>query len=188
MVAPRPHVLAVDDGPFAKRQPEPVPIVGVMMEGPDVVESISLGSFPVDGAEATRFLATWIAGQRCHPSLQAVILGGITLAGLGIVDVPALAARLSRPVLVVNRRDPQRSRLAAALESAGLPERIALVDRTPRAFRVDDGLYLAYAGTDRTAAEALLRASLGKARLPEALRVAHLIAAAIVTGESSGRV
>jgi endonuclease V-like protein UPF0215 family len=188
MVARRPHFLAVDDGPFEKGQAEPVPVVGVMMQAADVVEGVSLSSFAVDGDDATGFLADWIGGQRCHASLQAVVLGGISLAGLGIVDVAALADRLSRPVLVAGRRDPGRSRLAAALESAGLRERIALVARTPPAVRVDDGLYLAFAGIERASALALLRASLGKSRLPEALRVAHLIAAAIVTGESRGRV
>lgn len=188
MAAARPHVLAVDDGPFEKRQSAPVPVVGVMMEGADIVECVSIRSFAVDGDQATDFLGGWIEGQRSYPSLQAVILGGITLAGLGIVDVSALAERLSLPVLVVNRRDPRRSRLVAALESAGLPKRIALVDRSPPAVRVGDGLYLACAGIATAQAEPLLRATLGKARLPEALRVAHLIAAAIVTGESSGRV
>jgi endonuclease V-like protein UPF0215 family len=188
MALMRPHVLGVDDGPFEKRQPAPVPIVGAMMECPDILESVSIGSFAVDGEGATAFLGEWIASQRCYPSLQAVILGGITLAGLGIVDVSALASHLSRPVLVVNRRDPGSSRLAAALESAGAPERIAIVDRTPRAVRVHDGLYLAFAGIAQAEAQAILRASLGKAMLPEPLRVAHLIARALVKGESIGRV
>jgi endonuclease V-like protein UPF0215 family len=188
MAATRPHVLGVDDGPFEKGQAEAVPIVGVMMECPDIVESVSIRSFAVDGEAATTFLGDWIKGQRCYPSLQAVVLGGITLAGLGVVDVRELASHLSRPVLIINRRDPQRSRLAAALESAGLSKRIALVDRAPRAIRLRAGLYLAFAGVARAEAEAIVQASLGKAMLPEPLRLAHLIARALVTGESIGRV
>ena len=46
-----PHVLGVDDGPFEKEQSGPVPIVGVMMECPHIVESVSVGSFGVDGQE-----------------------------------------------------------------------------------------------------------------------------------------
>jgi hypothetical protein len=33
----------------------------------------------------------WIAGLRARPMLQAVVLGGITIAGLGIIDVEGLA-------------------------------------------------------------------------------------------------
>ncbi len=187
MAIRRPHVLGIDDGPFEKGQREDAPIVGVMMECPDIVESVSIRSFPVDGEHATRFLGDWILSLRCRSSLQAVILGGITLAGLGVVDVPGLARRISLPVLVANRRDPERSRLVEALASAGLPDRIPLVERTPRSVRVRDGLHLAFAGISRPEAETILRASLAKAALPEPLRVAHLIARALVLGDSVGR-
>ena len=184
----RPHILGVDDAPFDKGQAQPVTIVGVVMEGPDRIESIALGEFPVDGEGATDYLAGWIAGLRARPTLQAVILGGITVAGLGIVDVAALAERLALPVLVVTRRDPARSELAAALQAAALADRLALLDRIPRAFGLGDGLYLAHAGVSRVDAERLVRGSLAKARLPEPLRVAHLVGQAIVLGETRGRV
>lgn len=184
----RPHLLGIDDGPFEKGQVDPVPLVAALCEGPDLLEAVARTEFPVDGADATRFLIAWLGGLRALPSLQAVALGGITVAGLGIVDVPALAAALRVPVLVVTRRPPDNPRLRAALEAAGLPERFAIAERSPPARRTADGLYLAHAGTDEAGAQALLEASRGKAKLPEALRIAHLIATAVVRGESQGRV
>jgi endonuclease V-like protein UPF0215 family len=178
----------VDDAPFDKRQAGPVPIIGVAMEGHDVIESVALGEFPVDGDDATDYLASWIAGLRARPMLQAVILGGITIAGLGIIDVTALAERLGLAVLVVTRHNPARSELADALKAAGLTERLTLLERIPRAYGAGEGLYLAHAGAARVEAERLLTATLGKARLPEPLRVAHLIGQAIVLRESRGRV
>jgi endonuclease V-like protein UPF0215 family len=178
----------VDDAPFDKRQAGPVPIIGVAMEGHDVIESVALGEFPVDGDGATDYLASWIAGLRARPMLQAVILGGITIAGLGIIDVTALAERLGLAVLVVTRHNPARSELADALKAAGLTERLTLLERIPRAYGAGEGLYLAHAGAARVEAERLLTATLGKARLPEPLRVAHLIGQAIVLRESRGRV
>ena len=126
---PRPHILGVDDAPFDKRQPGPVPIVGVVMEGHDLVESVALGEFPIDGEGATEYLAAWIGGLRARPTLHAVILGGITIAGLGIVDLAALADRLVLPVLVVTRRNPAGSDLADALRAAGLSGRLAVLER-----------------------------------------------------------
>lgn len=178
----------MDDGPFDKGQAAPVPIVGVVMEGADRVESVALGHFPVDGEDVTGYLAPWIDGLRARPSLQGVILGGITVAGLAIVDVAALAERLELPVLVVTRHNPLGSDLADALRSAGLDHRLALLERVPRAFGAGDGIYLAHAGTSRAEAERLVRCCLAKSRLPEPLRVAHLIAQAIVLQESRGRV
>lgn len=184
----RPHTFGVDDAPFDKRQPGPVPIVGVMMEGKDVVESVAVGQFPVDGEGATEYLAGWIGGLRTRPMLQAVILGGITIAGLGLVEMTALAERLALPVLVVTRHNPASSDLADALRAAGLSHRIPILERTPRAYGVGTGLYLAHAGATRVEAEQLVLATVGKARVPEPLRVAHLIGQAIVLRESRGRV
>lgn len=188
MPADRPHLLGVDDAPFDKRQEGPVPIVGVAMEGADRIESVAVGRFPVDGENVTGYLSDWIGGLRTRPALQGLILGGITIAGLAVVDVPGLAERLGLPVLVVTRHNPVGSDLGDALRAAGLEHRMELLARVPRAFGAGEGLYLAHAGTSRVEAERLVRACLAKSRLPEPLRIAHLIGQAIVLGQSRGRV
>jgi endonuclease V-like protein UPF0215 family len=184
----RPHVLAVDDGPFEKRQSHPVPVVAVMMEGADLVESVAVTALPVDAEDATGSLAAWIQGLRLRSSAQALVLGGITIAGLGVVDVPLLSRRLRLPVLVVNRRDPADHRLGEALRAAGLEARLPLVARMPAALRIEDGLYVAAVGVEPDDAARIVRSTLRKARVPEPLRLAHLIARALVLGESRGRV
>lgn len=185
--ARRPHLLGVDDGPFDERQPT-VPLVAVMMEGATIVEAVAIGRFPVDGEDAAAHLAAWIAGFRFRSAIQGVVLGGITVGGLGVVDVVTLAEALGVPVLVVTRRQPDNRELGAALEAAGLAHRRDVLARIPRAYRLRDGLFLAHAGGTRVAAERLAEASLSKANLPEPLRVAHLVARAVVLGESKGRV
>jgi len=183
----RPHVLGVDDGPFDKGVSRTVPLVGVTMEGPDLVEAVSVTEFPIDGEDVTDFLADWIEPLRVKPALQGIFFGGITIAGLAIIDVHALSTRLGLPVVIVNRREPSDERLIEALESAGLIHRLAILERAPAAQRVDGGIYAASAGGDHAAAASLVRATLGKSDLPEPLRLAHLIARAIVKGESRGR-
>ncbi|MEN8183371.1 MAG: DUF99 family protein [Myxococcota bacterium] len=186
--ARRPHVVGIDDGPFEKHSSPDTPLVAVVMEGPDLVEGVAVARFPVDGNDAGGFLTGWIRGLRFHPGLQGIVLGGITLAGLGVVDIEALAEGTGVPVLVVNRRDPATSRLTAALRAAGLEDRVDLISRAPVAFRSARGVFLACAGIGAREAEALVEAVTGKADLPEPLRLAHLIAAAIARGSSHGRV
>jgi endonuclease V-like protein UPF0215 family len=183
----RPHLLGIDDGPFTRGDRDAV-IVGVAMEGHDLVEAVAVTRCPIDGDDATAFLAAWIVGLRIHPALHGILLGGITIAGLGIVDVTALAARTGRPVLAVSRRDPRDHRVAEALAAAGLAGRRAIVDRTPPAHALATGLYVASAGATLAEATALVRAARAKAAVPEPLRLAHLVAAAIASGESRGRV
>ena len=184
----RPHVLGVDDAPFDKHQDRAVPIIGVLMEGNDLVEGIAFGEFPVDGEDATGFLAHWIAGLRWRAGIQAVVLGGITLAGLGLIDLEALAQELRLPTLAVTRRSPAHSRISSALTAAGLAHRQSIAERSPRAIRAAPGLYVAFAGTTPDRATALIQATLRKSRMPEPLRMAHLIASALERGQSRGRV
>lgn len=184
----RPHLLGIDDGPFEKfRSGESTPIVGVTMEGADLVESVAVTRFPVDAPDVSDFLTNWIGKLRVRPGLQGVIFGGITIAGLSVLDPFALAERLDLPVLLVNRREPTNERLREALERAGFAERIPLLDRAPEPFPVGERLHAAAAGADAERARALLGNSVRKSDLPEPLRLAHLIARAIARGESRGR-
>ena len=183
----RPHVLGIDDGPFRKHAGGSAPVAGVMTEGADLVEAVALTRFPVDGDDATGFLGGWVAGLRCWEGLQAVVLGGITLAGLGVVEIGPLAERLGVPVLVVNRRDPADHRLERALRAAGLEARLAAVERTPPAYPLARGLFVSWAGADERRAAELVAATRRKSALPEPLRLAHLVARAVATGESRGR-
>jgi endonuclease V-like protein UPF0215 family len=184
----RPHLIGIDDGPFEKDADPLTPIVGVVMEGADLVEGIAVTSFPIDGVGVTDFLVEWIEGLRFRPGLQGIVLGGITIAGLAVVDVERLSQALELPVMVLNRKDPREHRLAVALESAGLAERLEVVDRTPPSFPVSNGLYLACAGASPEQGARLIDASRRKGEMPEPLRLAHLIASALVRGQSRGRV
>jgi endonuclease V-like protein UPF0215 family len=186
--AARPHLLGVDDGPFEKyAEEETAPIVGVMMEGADLVEAVAVTRFRVDGDGVSEFLSDWIEGLRFRPALQGVIFGGITIAGLAVLDPEALAARLGLPILIVNRQAPSDAPLRRALHGAGHPERIRLLERAPRPFAIEGGLHLTVAGTEPAHAVALVGRALRKSDLPEPLRLAHLFARALVTGESRGR-
>lgn len=184
----KPHVLGVDDGPFDKSQREPVTIIGVMMECPGLIESVAITEWPVDVDDATGRMTSWIRGLRCRTSLQALILGGITVTGLGVLDIDRLADAIERPVLVANRKDPAESRLADALVAAGLRERLAILERCPESVALAPGVHLAWSGCVREEAQRIFRATLAKSNMPEPLRVAHLFARALASGESRGRV
>jgi len=109
----------------------------------------------------------------------------------GVAVVDRGGARRSgwrSPVLAVTRHDTADSELADALRAAGLKDRLAILERTPPAEPMGRGLYVAWAGADAFEARQLVQATLNKSRLPEPLRIAHLIGAALVRGQSRGRV
>jgi hypothetical protein len=186
-IAPRPHLLGIDDGPFRKHRDRETPLVAVVMEGCDLVEGVAIRSFPIDGDDVTGFLAAWIGELRFRPVLRAVVLGGVTIAGLAVVDLPRLARETGLGAIAVGRRDPRDHGVADALRAAGLADRIPALERAPAAEPAGPGLWAACAGIAPERARALLAAARRKAALPEPLRLAHLIAAAVARGSSRGR-
>jgi endonuclease V-like protein UPF0215 family len=185
--AGRPHLIGIDDGPFAKGVDREVPLVAVFMEGADLVEGVAIERFPVDGDGVSEFLARWISAVRFRPAAQGLVFGGLTIAGLAVIDPTAIASATGLPVLVVNRRPPEDAGVADALRAAGLAQRVATLTRAPRSVALESGLHVAFAGTDEPTAKRLLACATRKSLLPEPLRVAHLIAAALARGESRGR-
>lgn len=184
----RPHILGIDDAPFIKGKDQTVPVVAVMMEGATIIDGVAINRMKIDHSEATRFLIDWIKELRWTPSLQAVVFGGITIAGLGLLHLPTFADELNLPVISVTRQDTNHSTLDTALKAAGLSRLLHILDENPPAIEIDEGIFASFCGTSKRDARRLIRASLQKSTMPEPLRVAHLIGAALVNGESKGRV
>jgi uncharacterized protein len=183
---PRRHVLSIDDGPFRKFRDREVIVVGVVTAGPDLIEGILVTRLEIDGEGATERLAAWIAGSRFRPVIRAILLGGISIAGLSIVDLPSLAAATGIPAIAVNRKAPRDGDLQAALAAAGLEARIPLIARAGPS-RPCGPIHVSCAGIEPEEAAEIVRAEAGRSKLPEGLRLAHLIARAYVLGESRGK-
>jgi hypothetical protein len=183
---PRRHVLSIDDGPFRKFHDGNALIIGIITAGEGLVEGVLTTRFPVDGAAAAEALARWIAASRFKPVLRAVLVNGITIAGLGVVDIAELGRRLGLPVISVLRRCPGSSDLIEALRAAGLEDRIPIVERSGPFHRFR-GIHFTAAGIEPADAAGILEAEAGRSHLPEGIRLAHIIGQGIVLGESHGR-
>jgi endonuclease V-like protein UPF0215 family len=76
---PRPHILGVDAAAFDKRQPGPVPIVGVVMEVPDRIES-GLGIVDATGLADRLVLPTLVVTR--HNPAGSDLADALRAAGL----------------------------------------------------------------------------------------------------------
>jgi len=183
---PRRHIISIDDGPFDKYRDRQVLAVGIVTAGKDLVEGILTTRIPVDGEEVTGRIASWITSSRFRPVLRALLLNGITIAGLSVFDLPELSGRTGLPVIAVNRRPPRNSEITSALVSAGFPGRIPLLDRAGPSHPFGS-IHFRCAGMKPDEAREILEAESGRSHLPEGLRLAHIIAQGVVLGESRGR-
>jgi endonuclease V-like protein UPF0215 family len=141
-----------------------------------------------DGANATASIARLVERSRFGPSLQAVLIQGVTLAGFNVVDLAALSERLGLPVVAVCRRKPNLDKIKRALLGSvpGGERKWRVIARLGPARRHDQ-VYVQHAGVDWEHAVALIDRFAFNSNLPEPLRTAHLIGAALAHGESRHR-
>ena len=181
------HVIGVDDAPFAREHRGDVLVVGTVFAGLRL-EGVLSTRVRRDGRNATAALAAMISGCRFAGHAQAVMMQGIALAGFNVVDLKELHRALGLPVLVVTRRAPDMEAIRAALlgRIRGGRRKWALIEQAgpmePLA-----GLYAQREGLSLAEAEALIRGLSVNGKLPEPLRLAHLIAGGVTRGDSRGR-
>lgn len=181
------HAIGIDDAPFSRSHRGDVAIIGAVCAGTRL-EGVLSSKVQRDGRDATEVIARMIEGCRFAAHLHAVLLQGIALAGFNVVDLAALHESLRRPVLVVARRRPNLVAIRAALRDRvpGGAEKWALIEKAG-AMEPCSGVWVQRAGLSLDEAEKLLAATTERGKLPEALRLAHLIAGGVTTGESTGR-
>jgi len=186
MVRALSNVAGIDDAPFAHSFRGDVPIVAAVCARTRL-DGVLIDRVRRDGVNATERIALMLRRSAFYAHLQAVLLQGIAVAGFNVIDIVALSTALELPVMAVVRRQPNRRVIQNALigripggarkwrliERAGVPEALA-------------GLYVQRAGLDQEQALVLLRATTLHGKLPEPLRLAHIIAGAIGTGHSRG--
>ncbi len=183
---PLPRVIGFDDGPFGRRPGAAVPLVGVVCGGTRF-EGLVWGRVRRDGWNATEAVCRLLAGGKFLPQLHLVLLDGLTFGGFNVVDLPLLATRLGRPCAAVMRRRPDLDAVERALRH--LPraeERLARLRRAGPIHELGGFTFQAQGAEPAWVAEALARVT-DRGRVPEPLRLAHLIGAAVVTGESGRR-
>ncbi|KAA0013738.1 DUF99 family protein [Billgrantia pellis] len=182
------HIVGFDDCPFPRGHRGDVAIVGTVFSRLRL-EGVLSGKVRRDGVNSTRELIRLAGSSRFAAHLQLVMLQGVALAGFNVVDVPQLHAELGLPVLVVARRAPRREAMRRALlkRIPGGAHKWARVERLGEMEPLE-GVYVQRVGLSVEEAAATLRATTPHGSVPEPLRVAHLIAGGVTTGESSGRV
>jgi endonuclease V-like protein UPF0215 family len=179
------RVLGVDDGAFIPHVEGRVPVIGVVFRGGYWLEGVLHTEIAVDGFDATERISSMITSSSHYKQLQVIMLNGITFAGFNIVDVKALNSATELPVITVTREKPVLDEIHKALQnlsqneerwqmilSAGEPVEVVTRDANVK-------VYVQIAGVSIEDARKILRLTSTRSNIPEALRVAHLIASGI---------
>jgi len=181
------NVIGFDDAPFTHDHIGQVPIVGAVFTGLKLT-GVLIGEVEKDGADAAEKLADLVAESRFFEHVQLVLLQGIALAGFNVVDVKYLHEQLGLPILVVSRKLPDMESIRQALlnqidEGARKWALIEQLDPLEPAGKI----YVQRIGLSAAQARDVVERFAIHSHLPESLRTAHLIAGALVRGQSRGR-
>lgn len=186
------RILGFDDSPF-KRSDKRVAVIGVIYRGGNYLDVVLKTEVSVDGLDATGKLVTLLNSSRQKPQLKVLMFDGITLGGFNIIDIKKLHKKTGLPIIVINRKHPDIGSVKSALENnfPDFKKRWRMILNAGKIkiceLRNLKKMYYQTIGLEDEEAEDVIRLSSTHGDVPEPLRVAHLIASAIIKGESSGR-
>lgn len=179
------RVLGVDDGVFTPHVESWVPVVGVVFRGGYWLDGVMHTEILVDGFDATEKISKMITGSPHYKQLRVIMLNGITFAGFNVVDMKTLNAATHLPIIAVTREKPDLQSIREALKHMPRSEeRWQTVLNAGEVSEIstrreDEKIYLHTAGVSMSDAERIVRLTSTRSNVPEALRVAHLIASGI---------
>ncbi len=180
------RAIGFDDAPFTRGRRVDVGVAGVVCAGTRF-EGLVWGRLRQDGWNATDALWRLLAGGKFLPQLHLVLLDGLTFGGLNVVDLPALAARLGRPCVAVMRRPPDLAAVERAIRKLPRPaRRLALLAAAGPVHRRGPFTFQLSGADSDEVGRALARLT-DRGAVPEPLRLAHLVGAAVQRGESGRR-
>lgn len=181
------NAIGIDDAPFARDHRGDVGLIGVVFTR-HRLDGVMTGKVRKDGANATRAIAELVEGTRFGSHAQILLLGGITFAGFNVVDIHALRERLDLPVLVLARKKPRYTIIRETLlaKVPGGARKWALIEKAGR-MQACEGVWVQRAGLELDEAAQAIADLTVHGKLPEPVRVAHLVAGAFADGVSRGR-
>ncbi len=189
-IKPEIRILGIDDSPLISKK---VLLIGTIFRGGKWLDGVLKTEVERDGLDATRQIIEMVKNSRHYRQLRVMMLNGVTLAGFNVVDIKKVFKEVKIPVIIVMRSKPDFKAIEAALQNLSKPKiRLAMIKRAGEIYEVKTqrrGLpvYMQCTGIDYEDAQKIVKLASTHSRVPEPLRVAHLIATAMTYGESAGR-
>ncbi len=182
------RVVGIDDAPFDKFDPmqKYVLVVATFFRGGSFMDGLLSTHVEKDGEDATLKIIEMINECRFKPQLQAIFLDGIAVAGFNVINAQSLHKETGIPVVVVIRDYPDYKKIFSALQKLRMNKKIDIIKRMPKPVKVND-VYVQPVGIGKEETKKLLKICCTHSNLPEAIRVAHLVASGIAEGQSRGR-
>ena len=180
------RAIGFDDAPFIRGTKDPVNFAGVVCAGTRF-EGMLWGEVEADGWDATDRISELLLNSKFLPQLHIVLLDGICLGGFNVIDLPKLCDRVGLPCVSVMRKMPDMTKIDRALTR--LPQKQKRLETIQNAGSIHQfpPFYFQVCGASPSTIADVLTNLTDRGKVPEPLRLAHLIGSAVIKGESGDR-
>lgn len=180
------RVIGIDDGPFFKFRKGTVLVVGTIYRGGSYMDGVVTTTAKVDGSDSTKNIARMINRSKFKSQLRCIFLKGIAVGGFNLIDLLKLSKLAKLPIIAVTRQNPDIPNIIKTLVRLGMSDKVRLITQLPQPTKIGK-VYVQYINIDLDKTKEFLKVTTLHSYIPEPLRIAHIIAAGLVKGESRGR-
>lgn len=184
------RVLGIDDSPFTF-QDKSVDIIGIVMRAPSYIDAVIKSKVERDGTDGNKQLEKMINMSRYIDQLRVIMLDGIALGGFNIIDIDKLFEQTNLPILTITRDKPDFDSMKRALKKNFDDWEIRWnIIQKGKLYEIktkNNPIFVKFKGIELQEVKEVIKLTTVRGNLPEPIRVAHLVASALVTGESYGR-
>jgi endonuclease V-like protein UPF0215 family len=183
------RILGIDDSPFPAHTTQPVMVIGTVFRAGEWLDGVLRTFIRGDGRDATTRIIEMVNSTRHKDQLGVIMLDGVTFGGFNVINIQKVFDETGIPVIVIMRKYPNFEKIQKALRRFDdWEERWQDILDAGEVYEIEnnENIYIQINGIDMEDAKEIIKLSTTRSAIPEPVRVAHLIAAGIVTGESKG--
>ena len=182
VIKPEIRVLGVDDSPFIPQSKGKLALIGVVFRGGYWIEGLMKTKITIDGLDVTDNLSLMIKESMHFKQLQLVMLNGIMFGGFNVVDLNKLHLTTKLPIISIIRKKPNLPSIKKAMKKLpNFNKRWKNVLEAGELFESPkkdnkSKIFFQKRGVSKEDAHKIIRITSTRSNLPEALRVAHIVA------------
>ncbi len=191
MIKEEVRVIGIDDGFFKKGYDKEVIIVGVIFRGYKQIDGVLSNKITVDGFDVSEKIVEMIKRSTHYNQLRYIMTNGVSFGGFNLIDFKYIYEELKLPIISVVRKKPDIKKfLEVSKKLDNYEKRIKIIENYPEIKSCNTKFGIAFFqcyGIDPDYACNLIKLLARYSRIPEPVRVAHLIAMGVTLGYSHGK-
>jgi len=185
------RAIGIDDAPFDFSE-EKVMVIGSVVRAPNYLEGILSSKVQVDGNDATEKLSEMISESRFSDQANVLFIDGAAVGGFNLIDFEELSESTKIPSISISRKEPDFEKIELALQHhfERWDKKLEILKKG-KIYEIETeykSIYIQKEGLDIKEARKMIEDFTVRGRLPEPIRISHMVASGVVKGESKGKV